>query len=275
MVHPEIVTLCQTHKKSTTTLVFPTATSTTSTLDQTSEFEQLRHSDPSVSRALLCPPAEYLVDADGRTRPARQARLHDAHLQAPSCLGTDRLRGPFPARFLSRDPSARADPRSPLLASAMSPQQPRRRRSCFSSPPARSRSRASPQSRWRGARWFVNAEVWVRRVRVLRFLKGGTDRQRRRDCCFDRSTGRPLAGSVQAPAVGGLSLARESTSEPCDALDMKAQADAACGAVDRWQQAAAEAGVSSWGVATAQGGSVASWPYRHVDVLARERTDRC
>jgi hypothetical protein len=56
----------------------------------------------------------------------------------------------------------------------------------------------------------VKAGVSFRLSRVLRFLKGGTDRQRRRDCCFDRSTGRPLAGPVQAPAVGGLSLARDS-----------------------------------------------------------------
>jgi hypothetical protein len=72
---------------------------------------------------------------------------------------------------------------------------------------------------------LVNAEVWVRRVRVLRFLKGGTDRLRRRDCCFDRSTGRPLAGFVQAPAVGGLSLARELASG--ERRPRKAKAEAA------------------------------------------------
>jgi hypothetical protein len=47
----------------------------------------------------------------------------------------------------------------PDNSSPLSPQQPRRRRSCFSSLPARSRSRASPQSRWRGARWFVKAAL--------------------------------------------------------------------------------------------------------------------
>src|ERR1017187_3803628 len=75
--------------------------------------------------------------------------------------------------------------------------------------PAESRSEPCPIRSSRKFCLFVNAEVWVRRVRVLRFLKGGTDRLRRRDCCFDRSTGRPLAGFVQAPAVGGLSLARD------------------------------------------------------------------
>jgi hypothetical protein len=53
-------------------------------------------------------------------------------------------------------------------------------------------------------------------MRVPRSFRCGTDRLRRRDCCFDRSTGRPLAGPVQAPAVGGLSLARESASELSD-----------------------------------------------------------
>jgi hypothetical protein len=91
-------------------------------------------------------------------------------------------RGSGRLRSGRRDFSIAADPVVPVLAiaraashsqqllapvsqsSAWSPQQPRRRRSCFSSPPARSRSRASPQSRWRGARWFVGAAVAAMRL---------------------------------------------------------------------------------------------------------------
>jgi hypothetical protein len=60
--------------------------------------------------------------------------------------------------------------------------------------------------------------------RVLPSFRCGTDRLRRRDCCFDRSTGRPLAGPVQAPAVGGLSLARECGRQPPARDQSKAQA---------------------------------------------------
>jgi hypothetical protein len=63
-----------------------------------------------------------------------------------------------------------------------------------------------------------------RGTRRARSFRCGTDRLRRRDCCFDRSTGRPLAGPVQAPAVGGLSLARGSTRQPRDLIRTKAQA---------------------------------------------------
>jgi len=81
--------------------------------------------------------------------------------------------------------------------------------------------------------WFVrqplvDAAVWLGLVRVLRFLKGGTDRLRRRDCCFDRSKGRPLAGSVQAPAVGGLSLARECASPSSAPIGLKAEGGMRC-----------------------------------------------
>ena len=58
-----------------------------------------------------------------------------------SCLGADRLRGLSPrALAIPVNPSASPDSMSPLLASAWSPQQPRDRRSCFGSSPARSRS---------------------------------------------------------------------------------------------------------------------------------------
>jgi hypothetical protein len=157
-------------------------------------------------------------------RPLRATRVHHV-------TGTETLGG-VEARVVGQ--GGRAD-RKRTLTAAFDAQR-------------KSRLRAPPLQ---DCRRFVNAEVWVRRVRVLRFLKGGTDRQRRRDCCFDRSTGRPLAGSVQAPAVGGLSLARGSAREPCGPGRIKAEASRVR-AVDQPFSVRRETqrlpGVSAWAV---------------------------
>jgi hypothetical protein len=138
----------------------------------------------------------------GRAREDRRRTIATPRTGAPA--------SPRPDACFRVNPSARVDPHRPLFASAMSPQQ-RRRRDCrLSWPAAQSRSHGAVRLGGRRGRLFVKAGVSFRLIGVLKLLTKESQATSTRTPASPRS----LARSLQAPRPAGSPYPRRLSHKP-------------------------------------------------------------